>query len=93
MAFILSLWVKVQFWPKNANFLQKYADISKINKALVLKSIFSETRYACVIIHTHQMIQRQFLQIFKNAWAYSVKSIGFGGFLTLVTISGQQVLH
>ena len=37
------LWVKVLFLPKNDNFLQKNADISKIKMALVLKGIFSET--------------------------------------------------
>ena len=41
----LLLWVKVLFWPKNADFLQKYANISKIKGALVLKGIFSETTY------------------------------------------------
>ena len=30
------------------NFLQKYADISKIKRALVVKGIFSETTYMCV---------------------------------------------
>ena len=44
----LVLCVKVLFWPKNADFLQKNADISKIKRALVLKVIFSETRYICV---------------------------------------------
>ena len=33
----------VLFLSKNADFLQKNADISKIKKALGLKSIFSET--------------------------------------------------
>ena len=31
------------FWHKNADFLQKSADISKIKRVLVRKSIFSET--------------------------------------------------
>ena len=41
--------VKVLFWPKNATFLQKNADISKIKMALLLKGIFSETAYECVL--------------------------------------------
>ena len=36
---------------KNADFVQKIADISKIKKTLVLKGIFSETMYVCT--HTH----------------------------------------
>ena len=43
--FILLLWVKVLFWPKNIDFLQKNADIHKIKRALVLKGIFSGTKY------------------------------------------------
>ena len=42
------LWVKVLFLPRNAEFLQKYADISKIKVALVLKGIFSVTTYVCI---------------------------------------------
>ena len=37
------------FWPKNADFLQKDADISKIKRALVRKGKFSETTYECVL--------------------------------------------
>ena len=33
-------WEKVLFLPKNADFLQKTADITKIKRALVLKGIF-----------------------------------------------------
>ena len=44
------LWVNVLFWPKNADFLQKNSDISKIKEALVLKVIFSETTYQCVFL-------------------------------------------
>ena len=36
---------------KNADFLQKIADISKIKKALVLKGVFSETSYACILMY------------------------------------------
>ena len=35
------LWIKVLLWPKNADFLQGNADISKIKRAWVLKRIFS----------------------------------------------------
>ena len=45
----LLLWVKVLFSQENADFLQKNADISKINRALVLKGIFSETTYVGVV--------------------------------------------
>ena len=41
----LTLLLRVLFWLKSANFLQKNADISKIKRALVLKGIFSETAY------------------------------------------------
>ena len=37
------------FCQKNADFLQKDADISKINGAFVLKGIFSETTYVYVL--------------------------------------------
>ena len=47
-AFILLLWVKVLSLIKNANFLQKNADISKIKWVLVLKGIFSKTMFVCV---------------------------------------------
>ena len=43
------LWVKVLFLPKNTDFLQKNADTSKIKSAFVLKVIFSETTYVCVL--------------------------------------------
>ena len=47
--FTLLLWLKVLFLPKNAAFLQKNADISKIKGALVLTDIFSGTTYVCVL--------------------------------------------
>ena len=37
--------------PKNANFFQENADISKIKGSLVLKDIFSETKYVFVLMH------------------------------------------
>ena len=52
IAFTLLLWVKVLFWPKNADFLQQNADIKKIKRALVLKGIFSETACVCTYV-TH----------------------------------------
>ena len=36
---------------KNADFLQKNADISRIKSALVLKIILSETEYVCVLTY------------------------------------------
>ena len=48
-AFTLWLWVKVLFLQKIADFFQENAGISKIKKALVLKGIFSETTYVCVL--------------------------------------------
>ena len=34
---------------KNADFLQKNTNMSQIKKALVLKGIFSETTYVCIL--------------------------------------------
>ena len=48
IALTLLLWLKVLFWPKNAEFLQKNAVISKIKRASVLKGLFSETKYGFV---------------------------------------------
>ena len=45
------LLVKVLFWPKNAVFLQKNADISKIKTTLVLNDIFPEPAYVCLLTH------------------------------------------
>ena len=42
-------WVKVLFWPKNPDFLQKYADISEIKAALEVNGIFSETTYKFIL--------------------------------------------
>ena len=50
---ILLLWGKVLFWPKNADFFAKNDDISKIKRALVLKVIFSGTKY--VRVRTRQI--------------------------------------
>ena len=50
-ALTLLLWVKVLFLPKNADFLQKNADISEIKEALVLEGIFFETSYVCVLTY------------------------------------------
>ena len=47
---MLLLWKKVIFLPKSANFLQKKnAEISKTKEVLVLKGIFSETTFKCVL--------------------------------------------
>ena len=50
-ALALLLLVKVLFLPKNAAFLQRNADISKIKRALVLKVTFSETTYVSVLTY------------------------------------------
>ena len=50
-ALILLLWVKVAFLPKNVNFLQKNAGVSKIKEVLLLKDTFSETIYVCVLTY------------------------------------------
>ena len=48
-AFTLLLSVKVLFWPKNANFSQINADISKIKRVLILKGISSKITYGSVL--------------------------------------------
>ena len=45
------LWVKVLFFTKNADFLQKNAEINKIKGILVLKGIFYETTYVFVLTY------------------------------------------
>ena len=45
------LCVKVLFFSKNADFLQKTPDIRKIKKVLVLKGIFPEITCVCVLIY------------------------------------------
>ena len=49
IALTLLLWVKVLFWSKNGDFLQENTGISKIKRVLVLKGMFSETKYMCVL--------------------------------------------
>ena len=41
----MQLSVKLLFSQKNTNFLQRNADISKIKRLLVLKGIFSKTKF------------------------------------------------
>ena len=60
VALTLLLWVKVIFWPKIADFLQKNAQISKMKRALVLQGIFSETTYVCVYLRTKFEVSNQF---------------------------------
>ena len=50
-ALILLPWVKVPFLTKNADFLQKNGDISKIKGLVVLKGIFSKTAYVLVLMY------------------------------------------
>ena len=46
-----ALVLKVLFLPKNTSFLHKNADISKIKGFFLLKGIFSETAYVCVLTY------------------------------------------
>ena len=46
----LLLWVKVLSLPENDDFMQKNVDINKNKRALVLKSVFSETKYVCTYV-------------------------------------------
>ena len=48
---MLLLWVKLLNLTKNADFLQKNAEISKIKGFLVLKGIYSETTYVFVLTY------------------------------------------
>ena len=50
-ALILLLSTRVLCFIKLMIFLQKNVDISKINRVLVLKGIFSETKYSCVLTY------------------------------------------
>ena len=42
-------------WPKLADIYQKNADNRKIKRALVLKCIFSETVYVCLLTYPIQI--------------------------------------
>ena len=42
---------EVLFFQKNADFLQKKADITKIKGVLILKNIFSKTTYVCILTY------------------------------------------
>ena len=48
---MLLFWVKVLFLPEHADFLQKNADVSKIKEILILKGMFSENVYTCVLTY------------------------------------------
>ena len=50
-ALILLLWVKVLFFPKNDDFLEKNADISKTEGLFTQGGICSETAYVCVLTY------------------------------------------
>ena len=57
--------MKVLFLPRNVDFLQTNADISKIKGVLVLKGIFSETEdllYLCVKFQVSSIIVTSFKQ-------------------------------
>ena len=55
-------WVKKLFLPKNADFLQKIAEISKILWFFVLKVIFLETQYLCTKFQVSSIILTSFRQ-------------------------------
>ena len=60
-AFILLLLGNVLFFAKKMLFFaQKHSDISKIGGVLVLKGIFSETTYVCLLIY-------QILSFYNNS--------------------------
>ena len=65
IAFILLLWVKVLFLPKNVDFFEKNADISKIKEVLVLKDIFF-WNYICVSLHTKFQVASIVLTSFRQ---------------------------
>ena len=48
--------VTYYFCQKNADFLQKSADISKFERTLVLKRIFSETAYVCIYVSSFKFL-------------------------------------
>ena len=50
-AVTLLLWVEILFWEKMLIFFKESAGISKIKEVLVLKSIFPETAYVCVLTY------------------------------------------
>ena len=58
--------------PKNADFLQKNSDISKIKKAL--KGIFSETTCGCVLMYQFSIINnnRIIITSFRQWWGQGV---------------------
>ena len=62
------LWVKVLFYIKNADFLQKYADISKSKRVLLLKGIFFEATYVFVLKY---QIWRVILKSFRQGRNYT----------------------
>ena len=51
---------------KNADFLQKDADISKTKRVLVLKVIFSETIYVCVNLRTKFQVSTIIITSFRQ---------------------------
>ena len=62
--------MKVLFSPESAAFLQKNADISEIKEVLVLKGLFSESTYLCVLtyqIEVSSMILSKFRQALERS--------------------------
>ena len=52
----------VPFLPKNADFLEKNPDISKIKGILVLKGIFSQNKYVCVLTYQISSFQHNSIE-------------------------------
>ena len=50
-AVTLLLWVEILLWEKMLIFCKESAGIRKIKEVLVLKSIFPETAYVCVLTY------------------------------------------
>ena len=65
-ALILRLWVKELFLPKNVDFLQICADISKIKRVLILKGIFSKSTYVCVCLRAKFQASSVILTSFRQ---------------------------
>ena len=65
LALALLFWVKVLFYQK-CWFFTKNADISKIEKVLVIKGIFSEATYGCALLRTKFQVSSIMLTSFRK---------------------------
>ena len=57
---------KGTIFAKKADFLQKNADIKKIKRGLILKGIFSETKYVCVYFRVKFEVSSIILTSFRQ---------------------------